>query len=639
VTDTARCAVYARYSSEKQNPLTVDQQIRKCREYADRAGLCVIEQYIFADRAVTGATDERAGLQRLLTCAKEKPRPFDCILIDDTSRLSRRQADSLRIHDELQFLGVRVIFVAQGIDTNSEQAGLLVGVHGIVDELYLKDLAKRTFRGVEQLALQGLHTGGRVFGYRHIPIESATECDSYGRPVIKGVRLEVDPNQAPTIRRIFQRYAAGDSMKRIAIDLNRDGILSPRPRQGRSQSWAQSSVRHILLNERYRGVVIWGKTKKVRSPETGKRIYRHRPLSEWRRVETPEQRIVSDELWSRTHERLKLVQDLYGIREGKRRGRAIASPYLFTGLLECSECGGSITIVSGRCRKRQDSRYGCSMHAQRGDSVCKNSLLVRRLDLERQLLAGLQERVLHPEVVTYTLKRFEEELAKALAAQHQGDIHLRCQAAELEQSIANQLRALCDGYSAAITADLAKREQQLAAVRERLKTSDPQTVKLQMRDTRRFVECRLRNLSALLDGEPQIAREEIAKHVGKITLKPMLRTYIATGVWDWLGVLGDAAAMVVPGARIELATPAFSGRRSTNELPRHACSQNCRGDNRVCQIMASLHGIVEFFHPCAILEQFARLGSVRRANDAVLLHQINQTRRAAITNPQPPLQR
>jgi hypothetical protein len=72
---------------------------------------------------------------------------------------------------------------------------------------------------------------------------------------------------------------------------------------------------------------------------------------------------------------------------------------------------------------------------------------------------------------------------------------------------------------------------------------------LQIRDTRCFVESRLEDLSALWDGEPRIAREEIAKHVGKITLKPILRMYIATGVWDWLGVLGTAAAMVVPGER------------------------------------------------------------------------------------------
>jgi hypothetical protein len=100
----------------------------------------------------------------------------------------------------------------------------------------------------------------------------------------------------------------------------------------------------------------------------------------------------------------------------------------------------------------------------------------------------------------------------------------------------NQLRALRDGYSPAITADLAKLEHQLASVQARLKTSDPRTVKLQIRDTRRFVESRLEDLSALWDGDPRIAREEIAKHVGKITLKPMLRMYIATGVWVWFGV-------------------------------------------------------------------------------------------------------
>jgi hypothetical protein len=175
--------------------------------------------------------------------------------------------------------------------------------------------------------------------------------------------------------------------------------------------------------------------------------------------------------------------------------------------------------------------------------------LIRRQDLERQLLAGLEARVLHPDVVAYTLKRFEEELEKALATRSQGDADLRRQTGEIERGIANQLRALRDGYSPAITADLAKLEHQLAGVQARLKTSDPRTVKLQIRDTRRFVESRLEDLSALWDGEPRIAREEIAKHVGKITLKPMLRMYIATGVWDWLGVLGTAAAMVVPGAR------------------------------------------------------------------------------------------
>jgi site-specific DNA recombinase len=570
VNHSARSAIYARYSSEKQNSLTIDQQIRKCREHADRSGLRIEEEHVYADQAISGATDDRGGLQRLLSAAKSVPRPFDVILVDDTSRLSRKLVDSLRIFELLQFAGVRVVFVAQGIDTNSEQAELLVATHGIVDSLYLKDLSKRTFRGVEQLAINGLHTGGRVFGYRRVPIESAAETDCHGRPLIKGVRLAVDPDQASTVRRIFERYAAGDSLKRVALDLNDEGIPSPQPQKGRvSQSWCPSSIRHILHNERYRGIVIWGKTFKLRSQETGKRIYRRKAESEWRRTDLPEQRIVTDTLWNAVRERMLVVQHLYGVEAmaGILRGRAAASPYLFTGLLECSVCHGSVTIVSGQWKNRGDSRYGCSMHAYRGVSVCTNNLLVGRSRLEAQLLAGLQAKVLHPDVIEYTLQSFETQLLRS--ASHRGDQSAVFQkrVEGIEKQIRNCTDAIAEGRRyPSLMAKLSELEQDLADTKAKIASSAPRTVQLQLRDTRRFVESRLRNLASLLNGEPRLVRAEIAKHVSKITLTPEGRTYVASGSWN---LLGNVAVTMVPGARIELATPAFSGRRSTSELPRH----------------------------------------------------------------------
>jgi hypothetical protein len=187
--------------------------------------------------------------------------------------------------------------------------------------------------GVGGRALEGLHTGGRVFGYRHVPIEKSGMLDAHGRSVVDGVRLEVEPAQADTVRRIFERYAAGDSMKRIAIDMNAEGIQSPQPQKGRIlRSWCQSSIHHILHNERYRGLVIWGKTYKLRSADTGKRIYRRKPASEWRRTELPAQRIITDKLWEAAQSRMRFVHDLYGTgaKNGIRGGRAAGSPYLFT---------------------------------------------------------------------------------------------------------------------------------------------------------------------------------------------------------------------------------------------------------------------------------------------------------------------
>jgi site-specific DNA recombinase len=189
--------------------------------------------------------------------------------------------DVLTIFEVLKFFGVGAIFVSQGLDTRTDDSEMRFAMHGMFDANTLRDISRKTFRGVEQLALHGLHTGGRVFGYRRVPIESKTERDTHGRAIIAGVRLAVDHDQAPTVRRIFERYAAGHLLKRIAIDLNEERILSPQPQKGRvARSWCPSSVRHILHNERYRGLVIWRKAQKVRSHETGKRIYRRKPKSE-----------------------------------------------------------------------------------------------------------------------------------------------------------------------------------------------------------------------------------------------------------------------------------------------------------------------------------------------------------------------
>lgn len=121
-----RCAVYARYTTDKQNPLSIDDQVRKCREFGERKGWELLDPHIYSDQAISGDTNDRSGLQRLLEAATAPGHPFDAILVDDTSRLSRKLADSLRIFDQLRFAGVRLVFVSQGIDTESEQAEVLL---------------------------------------------------------------------------------------------------------------------------------------------------------------------------------------------------------------------------------------------------------------------------------------------------------------------------------------------------------------------------------------------------------------------------------------------------------------------------------------------------------------------------------
>jgi len=117
----------------------------------------------------------------------------------------------------------------------------------------------------------------------------------------------------------------------------------------------------------------------------------------------------------------------------------------------------------------------------------------------------------------------------------------------IQKQIRNCTDAISEGRRyPSLMEKLDELEQDLADAKSKLANSAPRNIRLQLRDTRRFVEMRLRNLQSLLNGEPRLARAEIIKHVQKITMTPEGRTYIASGSWD---LLGSVAVTMVPGAR------------------------------------------------------------------------------------------
>jgi site-specific DNA recombinase len=248
----------ASIEKSRQSPTSISDQIRKCRDYAARQpSWLVLDQHIYSDEAVSGTSTEREGLQKLLAAAGAAGRPFDCILIDDTSRLTRKLADALNLYERLTFAGVRLVAVSQGVDSESSQAELLIGVHGLIDAVYWRELGQKTHRGMQGLALRGFHTGGRCFGYRSLKLEDGS------------ARLEIDQAAAEIINRIYRLYAeSGYSMKRIAHTLNAEGVDAPQPQKGRfGRSWCVSSVRHILLNSRYTGKTTWIRAARFAYPE------------------------------------------------------------------------------------------------------------------------------------------------------------------------------------------------------------------------------------------------------------------------------------------------------------------------------------------------------------------------------------
>jgi site-specific DNA recombinase len=586
---TVRCAIYARYSSDLQRLTSIEDQLRRCREYAAQQGWTVIEEFVRCDEARSAATlAGRDALQSLLAASKTSPLPFDCLMVDDTSRLARYLPDVLSMNDKLQYHGVFIYAVAQRLDCREKTSRPLLTLHGMMDEQFLVSLGEKVHRGQEGRALNGFQPGGKCYGYRNVPIEDPTRNGKYGRFAISGVKLEITEEEAAVVRRIFEMYASGTSQAAIAKVLNAEGVPAPNPPRTRPvRSWCVSSIFEMLRNERYRGVFVWNRTKKERNPETGRKTSRPRPESDWKRIEVPEWRIVTDELWERAQARKRFAgqrftaSHLGGFNRSERSKR-----YIFSGFLVCGVCGSKLVIASGS-GKRGYVKYGCPSHRYRG--TCTNGLMIRQDRLETQLIAGLTERVSKTELIEYALKQFQARLqarlkelqdqtlkaADAVTALQNQRRELKARANNLGEAIAQM------GYSATLLQQLATLELEIQRIDERLAVANqPLDLAFSLESIRDFVSDKAMDFSAGFDSEPAKAKEILARHIDRLILTPRQAEdgmlYDVSGDIDLFGGDGKAMSLVV-----EAYTGRASKQRGHRAVQRAALTQYSSGQGHV----------------------------------------------------------
>jgi site-specific DNA recombinase len=207
-----RVALYARYSSDNQRDASIEDQLRICREKAEREKWTIVSTY--KDAGISGASMIlRPGIQTLLQDAQRQQ--FDVVLAEALDRISRDQADVATLFKHLRFAGVPIITLAEG-----EISELHVGLKGTMNALFLKDLAAKTHRGLRGRIEDGKSGGGLCYGYRVVK-----KLDERG-DLIRGDR-EIDEAQAIVARRIFREFASGISPRAIARTLNAEGIVGP----------------------------------------------------------------------------------------------------------------------------------------------------------------------------------------------------------------------------------------------------------------------------------------------------------------------------------------------------------------------------------------------------------------------------
>lgn len=504
-----------------QREASIEDQVRRCRDYALQHGATVTEEHIFVDSAISGSSLARPGFEGLMQAVRQKHRPFDAILTEDLSRVSRNIADASLVYDQLRFAGVPLIGVGDGIDTGAKSAKLTYGLKAMVSDFYLEDLRDKTLRGLEGRARAGYSTGGLPMGYRSEPV-----VDSSGKVI--GHRVLIDGEAAVIVRRVFSMYLEGYSHEAIAIAFNKEGVLPPRAHtRHRRKGWVASTIRTMLYNRAYIGEWTYKKREWIKNPETNRRVYRARPEDEIMRQTFPERRIIDPDTWNEVHARLKRVREHYVKGTSKAGGNTgKRTSYPFSGLLFCGSCGSPMIIAGGSGPKY----YRCGDNKKRG--TCANSLTVREPVVRGRLLGAFNTRLTSPEAIAYLRQRIAELLGHASRALN-ADLNERSERLRrTEERIAGLVQFIADGddsvYVRSALKDLEAQALQEKEAIASLERSAAEPIRLPSIES---IISRVQALRELLDVDPTRGREALREYFadGKITLHPMKSGYLARG--------------------------------------------------------------------------------------------------------------
>lgn len=409
IEDEALGVIYARYSSHSQRDISIEQQIAKCQELATEYGIRIVN--IYADRAVSGRTDQRREFQKML---RETPKlGAKYVIAWKSNRMGRHMLDAMINEERLRDMGIRVLYVEEDFDDTA--AGRFAARSMMnVNQFYSDAMSEDIRRGLMDNAEKCMVNGSVPFGYRR----GADGC------------FEVDPEKAEIVREIFKRFLDGESFAEIGRDLNSRGI-----RTKRGNPWNKNSFHRLLSNETYIGVYKYSGIRKEGGVPA----------------------IISKEVFDAAQERLKTKPNPVG------RHR-MNSDYLLTGKLFCGHCGSPMVGISGTS-KTGDKHYYYTCQTHRLEKTCDKKN-VKRDYIEAKVIEKIREALMDDNVIKWLIDGYEAFVqqcrSESMLAVYEQDLE------EVNKSIKNILRAIEQGIFTETTKD---RLQELEQERRTLEQS------------------------------------------------------------------------------------------------------------------------------------------------------------------------
>lgn len=316
----------------------------------------ITDYKFYCDDGCSGTNFDRPSFKKMLSDIDEGK--INLVIVKDLSRFGRNYVEAGMYVQRFTDSNIRFIAADDNYDSLVNSDDLLFPIKNVVNEMYARDVSKKTKAAKKAKARDGQFIGSKApFGYKIDPNDRH--------------HLIVDEPAAQVVKRIFRLASEGVGYNKMAKIFREEKVLTPiayfnlnNPDYFKSDYWRKefdwhvTSIRAILNNEVYLGKLVYGKqrNKSMKSKEKVRN-----PKEDWIVVENCHEPIITQELWDTVHR----------ILNAKHRPAKAGEVQMFAGLLYCSDCGHCLTYSQ---KQRKDGSYhgaySCWMYKTHGKEYC-----------------------------------------------------------------------------------------------------------------------------------------------------------------------------------------------------------------------------------------------------------------------------
>lgn len=241
---------------------------------------------------------------------------IDMIITKSISRFARNTLDCLKYIRQLKDMNIPVLFEKESINTMDTKGEVLITIMASLAQQESQSSSQNVKMGLQYRYQQGKVqiNYNRFLGYTK---------DADGN-------LVIDPEQAETVKRIYQEYLEGLSMDKIAAGLERDGILTG----AGGKKWHTSTIKKILRNEKYIGDALLQKT--YTTDFLNKTRVKNNGLVPQYYVEGDHEAIIPKDIYLQVQEELVRRRVVKTSANGRKRNYSCNN--CFSQIVICGEC-------------------------------------------------------------------------------------------------------------------------------------------------------------------------------------------------------------------------------------------------------------------------------------------------------------